>query len=313
MRRIKLVCIAYLTMLLLDSPISFAAKDLNWTNTAVDTGKEQTNFILTFFSLDSFTKFFMAMWVIVLTFLFSKLLSGKIVSYIEKNATEESSREELTGMISRVVSITVLTIGFTISLGILWIDMWIFMWGIWFGIWFTLKTFLTNFVAGIMMVTQWFYHNWDVIEIENQMWKIVKVNALFTAVEQFNGVVFYVPNIKFIENKVTNYYTNDKRRGEIDVLIDYKSDIHKAKQTVVMILDQFPNLLKAPASDVMVDKLWDNWILLKARYWVSVKDDYFETRSNITETINMALKKQGISIAYPHLTVTHTNLEKNSL
>jgi small-conductance mechanosensitive channel len=255
----------------------------------------------------------MAMWVIVLTFILSKLISSKIVSYIEKNATEESSREELTGMISRVVSITVLTIGFTISLGILWIDMWIFMWGIWFGIWFTLKTFLTNFVAGIMMVTQGFYHNWDVIEIDNQMWKIVKVNALFTAVEQFNGVIFYVPNIKFIEEKVINYYTNDKRRGEIDVLIDYKSDVHKAKQVVVMILDQFPNILKAPWSDVILDQLGDNGILLKARYWVPVKDNYIETKSNITETINMALRKQWIEIAYPHLTVTHTNFNKDSL
>jgi hypothetical protein len=61
MRRIKLVCIAYLTMLLLDSPISFAVQDFNVNNSAIDTGKEQTSFILTFFSLDNFTKFFMAM------------------------------------------------------------------------------------------------------------------------------------------------------------------------------------------------------------------------------------------------------------
>lgn len=307
------VCIAYWTMLLLDSPISFAAGvwAIGWQ--AADTWKEQTNFILAFFSIDNFTKLFMAIGVIILTFIFSKLLSTKIVSYIEKNATEESSREELTWMISRIVNVTVLIIGFTIALGILWIDLWIFMWGIWFGIWFTLKTFLTNFVAGIMMVTQGFYHNGDVIEIDNQIWKIVKVNALFTAIEQFNGVIFYIPNIKFIEDRVTNYYANDKRRSEIDILIDYKSDIHKAKQTVMMILGQFPNLLKSPASDVMVDKLGDSWILLKVRYWVSAQDDYFETKSNITETIHMGLRKQGILIAYPHLTVTHANLEKSLL
>jgi hypothetical protein len=41
-------------------------------------------------------KLFAAILVIILTFFFSKLLSSKIVHYIEKNATEESSREELT-------------------------------------------------------------------------------------------------------------------------------------------------------------------------------------------------------------------------
>jgi hypothetical protein len=38
----------------------------------------------------------MAILVIILTFFLSRFLSSKIVSYIEKNATEETSREELT-------------------------------------------------------------------------------------------------------------------------------------------------------------------------------------------------------------------------
>ena len=159
-----------------------------------------------------------------------------------------------------------------------------------------------------MMVTQGYYHNGDVIKVDDQMGKIRKVNALFTAVEQFDGVVFYVPNIHFIEDRVTNYHTNDKRRVEVEVLIDYGSDVHKAKKTIQMVMDQFPNLLQAPASDVIVDELSDNGILLKARYWTPVTDNYFHTKSNITETINMALKKQGIDIAYPHMTLTHTNL-----
>lgn len=308
MKKIKLLLIAYIASVLFYSNDLFAAS----------IGKEDvpvsksSSIILDFFSFDNFEKLLMAIIVIILTFVCSKLFSNKIVHYIEKNATEESSREELTGVISRTVSVTVLIIGFSITLGILGIDMWIFMGWIWFGIWFTLKTFLTNFVAGIMMVTQGFYHNWDVIEVNGQMWKIIKVNALFTAIEQFNGVVFYIPNITFIEDKVTNYHTNDKRRVEVEVLIDYDSDVHKAKQTVQMVLDQFPNILQAPASDVILDKLSDNGILLRARYWTPVTDNYFHTRSNVTETINLALKKQDISIAYPHLTVTHTNFEKAS-
>lgn len=309
MKQIKLLLIAYIASIFIFSNELFAAtlsKDSEelWT--------EQSSIILWFFSAENFMKLFSAILVIILTFFFSKILSSKIVSYIEKNSTEESSREELTWVISRTVNVTVLIIWFSITLGILGIDMGIFMGWIWFGIGFTLKTFLTNFTAGIMMVTQGFYHNGDVIEVDGKMGKIRKVNALFTAVEQFNGVVFYIPNITFIEEKVTNYHTNDKRRAEIEILIDYNSDIHKAKQTVIMVMDQFTNILKAPGCDVVVDKLWDNGILLRARYWTPVTDDYFTTRSNVTETLNLALKNQGIHIAYPHLTVTHTNFEKTS-
>lgn len=309
MKKIKLLLIAYISSIFLYSNELFAAtlsndKQQLWT--------QETNLILSFFSAENFMKLFAALLVIILTFFFSKLLSSKIVHYIEKNATEESTREELTWVISRTVNVTVLIIGFSITLGILWVDMWIFMGWIWFGIGFTLKTFLTNFTAGIMMVTQGFYHNGDVIEVNGQMWKIRKVNALFTAVEQFNGVVFYIPNITFIEERVTNYHTNDKRRTDIEILIDYNADVHKAKQTAMMVMDQFPGVLKAPGSDVIIDKLWENGILLIARYWIPVSDNYIVTKSNITETLNLALKKQGIDIAYPHLTVTHTNFEKTS-
>ena len=309
MKKIKLLFISYIASILLFSGDLFAAtfqgkEDIPTT--------KSTSIILDFFSFDNFEKLFMAILVIIITFVSSKFFSNKIVHYIEKNATEESNREELTWVISRTVSVSVLIIGFSITLGILGIDMGIFMGGIWFGIWFTLKTFLTNFVAGIMMVTQGFYHNGDVISVDGQMGKIRKVNALFTAVEQFNGIVFYIPNITFIEEKVTNYHTNDKRRVEVDILVDYGTDIHKAKQTVQMVIDQFPNILQAPASDVIVDSLADNGILLRARYWTPVTDNYFHTKSNVTETLNLALKKQGISIAYPHLTVTHTNFEKTS-
>ena len=310
MKKIKLLIIAYIASIFLYSHDLFAVAIASDTKAA---SVEQTSFILSFFSTENFVKLFAAIMVIILTFFFSKLLSSKIVHYIEKNATEESSREELTWVISRTVSVTVLIIGFSITLGILWVDMWIFMGWIWFGIGFTLKTFLTNFVAGIMMVTQGFYHNGDVIEIDGQIWKIRKVNALFTAIEQFNGIVFYIPNITFIEDKVTNYHTNDKRRVDIEILIDYGSDVHKAKKTVQMVLDQFPNILKAPASDVIVDSLADNGILLRARYWTPVTDNYFHTKSNVTETLNLALKQQGIDIAYPHLTVTHTNFDKPAL
>lgn len=289
--------------------ITFAVDSQN--TGAVSAGKDNANFILGFFSAENFMKLFLAIFVIILTFFFSKVISSKLVSYIERNATEETSREELTGVISRTVSVTVLIIGFSITLGILGIDMGIFMGWIWFGIGFTLKTFLTNFVAGIMMVTQWYYHNGDMIEVDGTIGKIRKVNALFTAVEQFNGVVFYIPNIHFIEDKVTNYHTNDKRRVDIDVLIDYSADVNKAKKVIQMVLDQFPNLLQAPASDVIVDQLSDNGILLKARYWTPMTDNYFHTRSNISETINLALKKQGIEIAYPHMNITHTNLPPN--
>lgn len=310
MKKITLLLIVYVSSILLYSPDLLALT--NQAINASDAGKENINIISSFFSTENFVKWFMALAVLILSFVFSRILSHKVVSYIEKNSVDGSWREELSWMVSRTVSVAVLFIWFSISLSIAWVDIWIFMGWIWFWIWFTLKTFLTNFVAWVMMVTQWFYHNGDLVKVDDQIWKIRKINALFTAIEQFDGVVFYVPNIMFMEKRVTNYHTNDKRRTEIDILIDYWSDIHKAKQVTMMVLDKFPNILQAPQRDVIVDQLWDNGILLKVRYWIPSWENYLVTKSNVTETINLALQQQNISFAYPHLTVTHTNFPKTT-
>ncbi|MCP4522747.1 MAG: mechanosensitive ion channel family protein [Candidatus Gracilibacteria bacterium] len=308
MKKLQYLFYIFITFIFF-SPQELGAVDFKESGKNVgETVVGNTNYLIELFSPENFVKVIMAVTVVVVIFFLSKIISNKIVGYIERNANDGDDRAELSGVISRTVHMTFILIGFSITLGILGIDIAIFMGGIGFGIGFTLKTFLTNFVSGIMMVTQGYYHNGDIIEIDGSMGTIRKINALFTAVEKFDGVIFYMPNIRFIEDKVTNYYANDKRRSEIEVLIDYKADVRKAKETILMILEQFPNILNAPGTDIMVDSLGDNGILLRARYWTPNTDDFYETKSNITETINVAFKKQDIEIAYPHLNITHTNL-----
>jgi small conductance mechanosensitive channel len=68
------------------------------------------------------------------------------------------------------------------------------------------------------------------------MGNIRRINALFTEVEQFDGVIFYIPNVKFLENEVENFNTNSKRRVEIEIGVDYSTDIIKAKKVIMQVL-----------------------------------------------------------------------------
>ena len=276
----------------------------------VEAVEKKTSLILTFFSTWMLLKIVFAVLVIVLTFFISKIINIKLTSYLERvySLDEENwSWEELIWVITRTINVSTLVIGFSITLAILWIDMWIFMWWIWFWIGFTLKTFLTNFIAWIMMVTQWFYHNWDLIEIGWKTWKIKKIHALFTMIEQFSGVNFFVPNIKFMEEAVSNYNTNDKRRIEVEVSVDYDTDITKAKKIIIKVLESFSSrILPSPDHTIIVSKLDDSWILLKVRFWIPTQGGHFiELKSNVTETINLAFKQSGIIIPFPQITISN--------
>ena len=302
MNKFKTVAFLYWLQAIFWSPATFSA----WAN-ELEQWKANTNLILSFFSTELLLNLIFASVVIVLTFFVSKVVSAKLTSYLENSADGEGgNKEELIGVLTRTANITILTLGFTITLWILWVDMAIFMWWLWFWIGFTLKIFLSNFVAWIIMVTQWTYHNGDIIEIWGKVWKIRKVNALFSEVEQFDGVVFYIPNIKFLEENVANFHTNDKRRVEIDVWVDYDTDITKAKTIMLQVIEKFSNVLKAPASDIFVTDLADSSIGLSLRFWVDSKNgNFFQTKSNVTETINLAFKQAGITIPFPQVTISN--------
>lgn len=261
--------------------------------------------LISFFSTELLLKIIFTVIVVVLTLLISKLIKNKLFWYLERaNIGDESSKEEIIGVISRTVNIIILITGFSIALWVLWVDLGIFMWGIWFGIWFTLRTFLTNFISGIIIVSQGSYHIGDLIEVNSKMWRITKINALFTAIEEFDGVTFNIPNVRFFEENVRNYHTNDKRRLHIDVVVHYGSDIVAAKKVLRKVLTNFPMILAAPEPDILVEELWERWVCLNLRFWVHSKENFIELKSHITETINLAFQQTGIKIPLPQMTIS---------
>ena len=283
---------------------SFASWNV-WAN-EINKTKEHISFISKVLSPELFLNITFATIVILVTFALARWISWKIVSYVERT-WEGEWREEMVWVLTRVSNITILTLGAAIALWILWVDMSIFMGWLGFWLWFTLKIFLSNFIAWVIMVTQWTYHNWDLIEIWNKIWKIKKINALFTEIEQFDWVIFFLPNIKFLEDEVSNYNANDKRRVEIEVWVDYDTDILKAKKIMLQVLNQFSNILKAPEANIFIDKFDDSSINLSLRFWINSSDSYFLIKSNVSETINLAFKQAGIRIPFPQITLSNRN------
>ena len=262
----------------------------------------RTNLLATLFSTETLLNIIFAIVIIVLTFVISVIVRTKLFSYLERSIGQSGNgKVELVWLVTRTVNIAIFVTGFSITLWVLWVDLWIFMWGIWFWIWFTLKTFLTNFVSWIIMITQWKFNNGDLIEIWQIRWKILTINALFTEIEQLDWIVSYIPNIKFLEENIANFHTNDKRRLEIEVLVEYDTDILQTKKIISKVLESFPTILKSPDHKIIIEKLDNSWILIRILFWTSSKESYISIKSNVTETVNLAFNQSNIKIAYPHI------------
>jgi len=69
------------------------------------------------FSTQTLLKVIFAIVAIVLTYMISKLIQGKMFRYLESaNIGDEAGKEELIGVISRTINVIVLVTGFSITL-----------------------------------------------------------------------------------------------------------------------------------------------------------------------------------------------------
>jgi small-conductance mechanosensitive channel len=63
--------------------------------------------------------------------------------------------------------------------------------------------------------------------------------------------------------------------------------------------------MKAPSPDIFMTKFDDSSINLSLRFWIDSKWEYFSTKSNVSETINLAFKQVGIVIPFPQVTLSN--------
>jgi len=61
---------------------------------------------------------------------------------------------------------------------------------------------------------------------------------------------------------------------------------------MLQVIEQFPHVFRSPEPMVVVDKLDSSSINLVLRFWIDSKTGkYFSTKSNVTETVNMAFRQ----------------------
>ncbi len=106
--------------------------ELHAANIATGQPVEQTQdfagTIMGLFSMQIMLNIIFAVVTIVLTLIASKFVQNRLFSYLENsNIGDEGSKEELIGVISRVINVIVLVAGFSIALGVLGVDLGIFM------------------------------------------------------------------------------------------------------------------------------------------------------------------------------------------
>ncbi len=161
---------------------------------------------------------------------------------------------------------------------------------------------LSNFAGGVLILMFKPYKIGDLIEAQGQMGTVKEISIFTTKLLTGGNQQVVIPNGKLSNDTIKNYSAEDTRKDILTFGISYDSDIKKAKEVLLKIVNEHELTLREPAPEVFVANLGDSSVDLSLRFWAKT-EDFWALHFYVLETAKEQLEAAGISIPYPHIQV----------
>lgn len=162
---------------------------------------------------------------------------------------------------------------------------------------------LSNFAGGVLILLLKPFKVGDYVkDAAGNEGTVEEVQLFYTRMITPDRHMVVVPNGDLANGNILNMSMLGDRRMDIKVGISYDSDIRRAKEVLLKVLDEDPGVLQEEEKRVFVEELADSAVMLCVRCYSS-NENFWETRCRLMETIKYALDEAGIGIPFPQIDV----------
>lgn len=173
----------------------------------------------------------------------------------------------------------------------------------------SLKDQLSNFAAGIMIVTFRPFVRGDFVEIKGVTGTVTEITLINTHLTTTNNHDVIIPNSDITTSATINYTALPNRRVDITIGIGYDADIRVAKEIMLKIADDNDMALTDPTPIVRVTNLGDNSVDLTLNVWTT-NNDWWSMQCDLLEQFKYALDDNKIDIPFPQRNVHVKGLDQ---
>ncbi len=212
-------------------------------------------------------------------------------------------------LINKIIKIALLIFSVLIGLNLVGLDLTIFTvfsgaFGL--GVGFGLQKIISNFISGIILLSDKSIKPGDVIGIGNTYGWVNALGARYVSVITRDGKEHLIPNELMITEKVENWsFTDNDVRLRIPMRISYEADLHKALSLILEVAYHIPRILNHPEPKCLVKAWGDYAIDLELRVWIDdPANGMGSVQSEVLLKVLDKFKEHGIKIPYPRYDIT---------
>ena len=168
------------------------------------------------------------------------------------------------------------------------------------GIGFGLQSIVSNFVSGLILLTERPIRVGDWIVAKGEEGFVRRIRVRATEIETFDRASVIIPNSDLISGVVKNWtHGNILGRITIKVGVSYDSDVEQVKRLLLAVADEHPLVLKEPAPYVIFMAFGDSSLDFELRCIVRDIQQSLTARSDLNFAVLARFRAAGIEIPFP--------------
>ncbi|TXD97462.1 mechanosensitive ion channel [Psychrobacter frigidicola] len=173
----------------------------------------------------------------------------------------------------------------------------------------SLKDQLSNFAAGIMIVTFRPFVRGDYVQIKEFTGTVTEITLVNTHLTTINNHDVIIPNSAITTSSTINYTALPNRRVDITIRIGYDADIKAAKNIMLGLAKDNAVAFSEPMPIVRVTNLAENSVDLTLNVWTT-NNDWWAMQCDLLEQFKYALDDNEIDIPFPQRSVHVKGLDQ---
>ncbi len=167
---------------------------------------------------------------------------------------------------------------------------------------FASQTSASNLVSGLFLIFEQPFQIGDIIQVDGTTGEVLAIDLLSVKLRTFDNIFVRLPNESLIKTEVRTLSRFPIRRADVQIGIDYSSDLKLVRAALLAVAEANPMCLDEPAPLIIFQGFGDSSMNLQFSVWAT-RQNYLPLKTSIQEEIKAAFDERGIEIPFPHRTL----------
>mmetsp|Transcript_18343 Transcript_18343/g.29475 ORF Transcript_18343/g.29475 Transcript_18343/m.29475 type:complete len:441 (-) Transcript_18343:16169-17491(-) len=162
---------------------------------------------------------------------------------------------------------------------------------------FAVRDSVENFIASIMLSIRQPFRPNDIVEIEGDIGKVIRLTSRATILLSFDGNHIRIPNATVFKSRIVNYSTNNERRFDFEIGVASDADLDHVRTLADAVVDGLPFVLSDPAPMAWIERIGDGAVFLTITGWIDQNNTSLVlAKGEAIRMVKAAIEAEGIEV-----------------